>query len=155
YYVAAGDAAAAAGDAAAASRAYERALGALEAAIPLDHAAGHRFREAKRASGHAPQAIPDYGHAALYEPLLVTRARLGHWHGVLAAARTLMRLDPWRAGPHVDASVALVNLSRPDDAAVALHAALLLGGEEAGSRLVSVYQSLGEPAAGALVQDGG
>jgi hypothetical protein len=104
--------------------------------------------------GRATDAIPDYGNATLYQRLMITRARLDHWHGVLASARTLQRLDPWRPGPHVDASAALVKLGRLDDAAVALHQALLLGGEEAGSRLASVYRMLGDAADGAVVQQG-
>ena len=142
------------GDEASARTAYRRALHALDAAVPLDHAAARRFREAMRDRGHASETIPDYGNTTLYQQLLVTRVRLGHWRGVLAAAGTLQRLDPWAADPHVDASVALVKLSRLDDAAVELHQALVLGGTDAGSRLADVYRKLGDAAAGAIVQEG-
>jgi tetratricopeptide (TPR) repeat protein len=142
------------GDEAAARGAYRRALDAFRTAVPLDHAAARRFRRAMRAWGRAADTIPDYGNTALYQRLLLTRARLGHWHGVLASARTLQRLDPWHPGPHVDASAALVKLGRLDDAAVSLHQALLLGGEDAGSRLASVYHLLGDAAGGAVVRQG-
>jgi len=155
YRFAEGVAASERGDQTAARLAYRRALRALDAAVPLEHAAARQFRRAMRERGHAPATIPDYGNTSVYQLLLMTRARLGHWRGVLAAAGHLQRLDPRGADSHVDASVALLKLGRLDDAAVALHQALVLGGSDAGSRLADVYRQLGDAAAGVIVQEGG
>ena len=101
-----------------------------------------------RARGRGADAIPDYGNLALHQTRVLVRARLRHWHGVLASARKLQRLDPWQAAPHVDASAALFQLSRYEDAAVSLQAAAVLGGgPDVDARLAAVYHTLGDAAA--------
>jgi tetratricopeptide (TPR) repeat protein len=148
YYVRRGDALAVQNGQDPRSRAaYLRAVALARRAAPLDRRAAARFRRAMRARGHAGPTIPDYGNQQLQRALLVARARLGRWRGVLAAARRLQRLDPWDGGTWIDTSVALVRLGRVEDAAVALHQARLLGGgDEVEARLVDVYRLMGDDA---------
>ena len=135
---------------------YLRAVALARRAAPIDRRVGARFRREMRALGHPGPTIPDYGNRQLQHALLVARARLGRWRGMLAAARRLTQLDPWNAGTCVDMSVALVRLGRLEDAAVALHQARLLGGgDEVEARLVEVYRLLGGDAGDALTDDSG
>lgn len=150
YYVRRGDALAQRdGQDPRARAAYLRAVALARRGVPVDRRAGARFRREMRARGHPGATIPDYGNRQLHQTLLVARARLGRWRGMVAAARRLAQLDPWTPGTCVDMSVAFVRLGRLDDAAVALHQARLLGGgEDVEARLVEVYRLAGGDAGG-------
>lgn len=146
YYGAKGDALAAAGGDA--TPWYRRSLAVLVRARALDRAVGRRFRQAMRARGTPSAEIPDYGNRLLAQHLLVARARLGQWHGAIAAARRLQQLDPWDPRPYVDLAAAFAHLERWDDATVQLFEAMTLAPSDVDvqQRLLEAYRRLGADA---------
>jgi tetratricopeptide (TPR) repeat protein len=123
---------------------YEKSVGALQRAVPLDRTFNDDNKQKELRRGRKPEQIPDIGNHEIYWNLGLSLMRIGKTDEALAAYTYMRHLAPGNADAYLSLASVQIAKNQFEEAAVNLLQALLLDNnrQEALRTLISIYRQI-------------